>query len=205
MATDFEDWTQGITVINGSIPMGADFPDWTTAVAVDTTSSGVIEEITSTGGTVTITNPFGPITNLEASGGSVPNPFDITVTGVDIKVVDSTPSIQGEIVMTNTSPGFNMDVVDSITLHTQQSGITLEAPFGFIALTANGDPTDIVQIDCPQIDIGISTSSKLGFFGAPGGPIQRQTITGSRGGNAALASLLTALANFGLITNSTTP
>ncbi|HVV25257.1 MAG TPA: hypothetical protein VHF06_37850, partial [Pseudonocardiaceae bacterium] len=31
----------------------------------------------------------------------------------------------------------------------------------------------------------------------------KQTVTGSRGGNAALASLLTALANAGLITDST--
>jgi hypothetical protein len=32
-----------------------------------------------------------------------------------------------------------------------------------------------------------------------------QTITGSRGGNAALASLLTGLVNLGLIVDSTTP
>lgn len=42
----------------------------------------------------------------------------------------------------------------------------------------------------------------FGFFGSPG--TSKQTITGSRGGNAALASLLTALANTGLITDSTT-
>jgi len=35
-------------------------------------------------------------------------------------------------------------------------------------------------------------------------PIAKPTITGSKGGNAALASLLTALANYGLITDSTT-
>lgn len=35
-------------------------------------------------------------------------------------------------------------------------------------------------------------------------PVAKQTITGSRGGNAALASLLTALATVGLITDSTT-
>lgn len=35
-------------------------------------------------------------------------------------------------------------------------------------------------------------------------PISKPTVTGSRGGNAALASLLTALANYGLITDSTT-
>lgn len=48
---------------------------------------------------------------------------------------------------------------------------------------------------------GTSPSERLSFFGAT--PQGRQTVTGSRGGNAALASLLTALANLGLITNST--
>ncbi len=42
---------------------------------------------------------------------------------------------------------------------------------------------------------------RLGFHSAT--PISKPTVTGSRGGNAALASLLTALANYGLITNST--
>lgn len=32
----------------------------------------------------------------------------------------------------------------------------------------------------------------------------KQTVTGAKGGNAALTSLLTALANLGLITDSTT-
>jgi len=42
----------------------------------------------------------------------------------------------------------------------------------------------------------------VGFFGAGG--VTRPTITGSRGGNAALASLLTALAQLGLVTDNTT-
>jgi hypothetical protein len=42
---------------------------------------------------------------------------------------------------------------------------------------------------------------KVGFHGAA--PIAKQTITGSRGGNAALADLLTKLAAKGLIIDST--
>ena len=42
----------------------------------------------------------------------------------------------------------------------------------------------------------------LHFFGGPG-QLSRPTVTGSRGGNAALTSLLTTLAGLGLITNST--
>jgi hypothetical protein len=45
-------------------------------------------------------------------------------------------------------------------------------------------------------------STGLGFFGAT--PLAQQTITGSRGGNVALANLLTALASHGLIIDSTT-
>ena len=47
-----------------------------------------------------------------------------------------------------------------------------------------------------------AAGNKLGFHGATA--VARQTVTGSRGGNAALASLLTALANLGLITDGTT-
>lgn len=49
----------------------------------------------------------------------------------------------------------------------------------------------------------VPASGKLGFNGAT--PIVKRTVTGSRGGNAALASLLTALANLGLLTDSSTP
>ncbi|MGZ5029075.1 MAG: glycosyl hydrolase family 28-related protein [Methylobacter sp.] len=47
-----------------------------------------------------------------------------------------------------------------------------------------------------------SGATRIGFQGATA--IAKPAITGSRGGNAALASLLTALASYGLITDSTT-
>jgi hypothetical protein len=46
-----------------------------------------------------------------------------------------------------------------------------------------------------------NASGAVGFFGV--GPVTKPTVTGSRGGNAALASLLTQLAALGLITDST--
>jgi hypothetical protein len=58
-----------------------------------------------------------------------------------------------------------------------------------------------------QLTIGGTTPVRvaggaLGFF--DGTPVSKPNITGSRGGNAALASLLTNLAGLGLITDSTT-
>lgn len=66
-----------------------------------------------------------------------------------------------------------------------------------------------------QPEIDVVGSAKL-FFNTPGGvqingpfglsvaPIPKQTITGAKGGNAALSSLLGALAAYGFITDSTT-
>lgn len=47
---------------------------------------------------------------------------------------------------------------------------------------------------------GVRLPSTIGFNVTP---VAKQTVTGSRGGNAALADLLTKLANLGLITDST--
>lgn len=46
------------------------------------------------------------------------------------------------------------------------------------------------------------TANQIGFYGAA--PAAKQTVSGSRGGNAALASLLTALATYGLVTDGST-
>jgi hypothetical protein len=47
---------------------------------------------------------------------------------------------------------------------------------------------------------GLSIVDGIGFYGTAAQV--KQTVTGSRAGNAALTSLLTALALYGLITNS---
>ena len=48
----------------------------------------------------------------------------------------------------------------------------------------------------------LGTDNKLGFHGATA--VAKQTVTGAKGGNAALGSLITALATVGLITDGTT-
>lgn len=53
-----------------------------------------------------------------------------------------------------------------------------------------------------QVNLGTSGTSKLGFFGTE--PVVKPTVTGSRSANAALQSVLTALAACGLLTDSST-
>lgn len=63
------------------------------------------------------------------------------------------------------------------------------------------DRCHIEKSDLSVRHLTFKADGGLGFFGAGG--TTRPTVTGSRGGNAALASLLTALSNLGLITDST--
>lgn len=64
-----------------------------------------------------------------------------------------------------------------------------------------GRGTGGINITAPNDAARIyATTVGLGFFGNT--PIAKPTITGSRGGNAALASLLTQLAIYGLVTDS---
>lgn len=64
------------------------------------------------------------------------------------------------------------------------------------------DAKNIILTTTTGTKIGTATTQKLGFWNAT--PVVQPTVTGSRGGNAALASLLTALASEGLIVDSTT-
>lgn len=50
--------------------------------------------------------------------------------------------------------------------------------------------------------VGFLAGDQLGFYGVA--PVVRPTVTGSKGGNLALTSVCTALANLGLIVNNTT-
>ena len=74
---------------------------------------------------------------------------------------------------------------------------------GHITISGTGPANNQININEASIVIG-GASDKVGFFGS--GTTVKPTVSGSRGGNAALASLLTVLSSsFGLINDSTTP
>lgn len=64
----------------------------------------------------------------------------------------------------------------------------------------NAGALSILQNGAARIILG--TGGEMGFFGSAG--TTRPTITGSRGGNAALADLLTKLASLGVLIDSST-
>jgi hypothetical protein len=71
-----------------------------------------------------------------------------------------------------------------------------------INVVNSGTGAHRLRIQGDSMRIG-SLGSTIGFFGTEPGTA-RPTITGAKGGNAALTSLLSALAAMGLITDSTT-
>ena len=75
-----------------------------------------------------------------------------------------------------------------------ESGVTLAHACGTWIFTDTADSGAVHTLD--------GTGNKLGFHGATS--VAQQTVTGSRGGNTALGSLLTALDTLGLIDDQTT-
>jgi hypothetical protein len=81
---------------------------------------------------------------------------------------------------------------------------------GFVALlTPSGSGAWMVDYGGGQIQTnqtvtvgGLEVTGNSGFYGTA--PIAKPTVTGSKAGNAALASLMTALAALGLVIDSTT-
>jgi len=72
-----------------------------------------------------------------------------------------------------------------------ESGVQLAHACGTWIFTDTADSAAVHTLD--------GTGNKLGFHGATS--VAKQTVTGSRGGNAALADLLSKLATLGLITD----
>jgi hypothetical protein len=93
------------------------------------------------------------------------------------------------------------DISGLITIKAH-NGTDFEETFAIMSrYYSSGHQTNIGTTQTDVV-LTIEQSNKLGFFNTT--PVSKPTVSGSRGGNAALASLLTALSNLGLITNSTT-
>ena len=107
---------------------------------------------------------------------------------------------------TNAANGFAMRSGSDLAIHL---GYASSGDYGYMApfdfrfnygiLGWNGDvtPTTWALKYAPN-----ALGGAIGFFNTA--PVSKPTVTGSKGGNAALTSLLTKLSNLGLITDSTT-
>ncbi len=80
-------------------------------------------------------------------------------------------------------------------LHVDPNSLRSGADHPSVVLSARGS----ILVEAKK---EVGGTLQLGFFGAT--PVAKPDIAGAKGGNVALANLLTALANLGILTDSTT-
>ena len=136
---------------------------------------------------------LGGVAKAKLGGGEL----DLRNGGVDNTVALSTDNgsfAEGFVLIDSTSVelGFGGGAVPDIFMDATKVTI--------VSGNVGGHRIDFV--DAVGITIGTSASQKVAAFGVT--PIVRPTVTGSRGGNAALASFLTEMTNLGWIIDSTT-
>lgn len=116
---------------------------------------------------------------------------------------------------------------DGIQISSANNAVAMSVDGGSAQIFVQKGTPDTAQIQAPKIllsagndctivgtTVEIKDNSNNAVVASGGGntvgflnaaPVAQQSVTGSRGGNVALASLLTALAAFGLIVDNTTP
>ena len=174
MPLDSPDW-QEVANITSAAAM-SDGPDWQNVI---TPAGGG-----SFGGYASLTGP-----------GQTASPGDLTQEGGLQVNVDAASTIGFDV--NNSSTNSPINLIDS-----GGRGINIETS-GNIGLFLNsGTGTGGITLqDGGTFGIEMITDL-LGFFSTT--PVTQPTVTGSRGGNAALASLLTALSDLGLVIDSST-
>lgn len=96
-----------------------------------------------------------------------------------------------EVRFARTSDGVQVGMIQFDTANNRVQ-INSNSSAGKVALRANA--TTVFEIDIS------GGNTRIGFFATT--PAVKQTVTGAKGSNAALGSLLTALAAYGLVTDS---
>ncbi len=203
-----------LTATGDDITMAAATVQATTSGAQTYAASGALA---ASGTTATLEATAGQMT-LTASADIV-----LTATGDDVIVGSATVQATTTGAQTFDAAGAITVSADGVaTLESTAANVAITAGgAGNIVLTATGDDItatgdvfDVeagtrVQLSQNSGDVVVKLedaeltfiASKFGAFNAPA--VAKPTVTGSRGGNAALASLLTALANLGWITDGT--
>jgi hypothetical protein len=187
----------GNATVTGTLGAGA-----TTVASLLSSSSVAITTTLNVGGVSTMgTINAGPISGTTGAFSStlgVTGAATLAATSVTTLTVSSTLGVTG----TSTLGVLNAGATQVTTL-AASSTLNVTGVSTVAALAAQA-------ITCTTLTAGSTltaqanfahTGANVGFFNSAVNA--KQTVSGSRGGNAALASLCSALANYGLITDST--
>lgn len=127
----------------------------------------------------------------------------VTVMGPSTTANAISLSVTGQASSTGAVATFGGAASNFVTV-TDGAGmvLSLQAATGNAGILGTSSNHAVQIITNNTARITITNSGSMGFFGAAA--VAKPTVTGSKGGNAALGSLMTALSSLGLVTDTTT-
>lgn len=189
MAADAPDWERVVVVISGGGV--SDAPDWQRTVTGPGGSSvGGYASLTGAGETSTPgeldqAGPFQVVNTVGAPGIDL---VDISTAGISLTCLGA-----GKLLLTaGGGGGF------AATDNGSGGDMSIEASTGDIVLIGGAG------VNLQVLPTGLELNYPLSFGSGTPAVSGVPTVSGSKAGNAALASLLTALATFGLVVDATT-
>lgn len=176
-----------------------------------TSATAISAAATGTGGVgLSVSGAFGVIINTGGlfvtaggatitAGGLVVTAGGATISAGGLSVVGS---ITGDtnVILANTggaTPGYGVKDTGGTARNIGRINSSDNMVIGDAGLSG----TMVLRAATTGVQLG-EAAAKVSIYGAT--PVAKQTVTGSRGGNAALADLLTKLATWGAITDGTT-
>jgi hypothetical protein len=152
-------------------------------------------------------NPSSPVYFSNAGTAGFQFAAPMIIGGGTNSILTVTPGAGASNAVTLATSGSGGLTVSGSGGLTAANGLTVGGPANNALLVSPGSTggTDIVMLPSGSGNIVFAANVSMqrpGFNGTA--PVAKPAVTGSRGGNAALASLLTAIAATGLLTDSTT-
>lgn len=139
-----------------------------------------------------------------AGGASFNNGVSLGPLGLWVKAssqIDGSLNLSNNLNMNGTLNGNNAVFIGNVGANGTLSGSDIQGITGRNAASFFVGTSPVWAINA-TVDVGPS-NPRIGFYSAT--PITQRVVTGSRGGNAALASFLTGVAATGLIVDNSTP
>ena len=161
------------------------------------TVSGAVTTSSNTGTTI-VDHGTGGITLTAASGGITLTAATMTIQasgGGGMSLADNSPygilidQTGGGVIQLLAGPSVGA------------GGIIISSQHGTGGVSISAYDNNTISLVAVSGSLKVNTAN-LGFYNAT--PVAKQTVTGSKGGNAAVASIMAALVALGLVTDSTT-
>lgn len=131
-------------------------------------------------------------------------PYEIWVGSLSSVAFPTGINFDNAVVATATDVTRHINLANGYGFSASANQLNIVVPTGQTTVFYNGTTAVGACFPAGLWSVGLQSDGGMGLFGSAVVAV-RPTVTGSAGGNAALDSLLTALANYGLIINNATP